>query len=152
LQKKSLCGGVSDADLAQLHILATSVTVIAVRDRSYRLFVQSTADVLLLQLARQRCACAITANQAVMVDVSVLSLPAGDYDFNGVVDAADLAVWQSTFGSTINAAAGGNENGIVDTADYNIWPAGVPEPSTIRLLIAGSVFLTTRRQRRRCRV
>jgi hypothetical protein len=87
-----------------------------------------------------------------MVDVSVLSLPAGDYDFNGVVDAADLAVWQSTFGSTINAAAGGNENGIVDTADYNIWPAGVPEPSTIRLLIAGSVFLTTRRQRRRCRV
>jgi peptidyl-prolyl cis-trans isomerase A (cyclophilin A) len=89
----------------------------------------------------------ITANEAVMVSVSVLNFPAGDYDFNGIVDNADLNVWQTTFGSTTNAAADGNGDGIVNNPDYDIWLSGVPEPSTAMLLTIAGLIFSARRQR-----
>jgi cyclophilin family peptidyl-prolyl cis-trans isomerase len=89
----------------------------------------------------------ITANEAVMINVLVRNLPAGDYDFNGIVDAADLNVWQTTLGSTLNAAADGNGDGIVNQPDYDIWLSGVPEPSTFVLFAIGSLFVTIRRHR-----
>jgi len=102
----------------------------------------------------------ITSNEAVMVtDVEILNLPAADYDFNGVVNAADQAVWQASYGSTTNAAADGNGDGRVDTADYLIWRkavsgsgggspgVGVPEPSSGTLLLLG-LGLGARRRRR----
>ncbi|MEZ6098747.1 MAG: hypothetical protein R3E01_07240 [Pirellulaceae bacterium] len=73
----------------------------------------------------------------------------GDYNSNGVVDAADYTVWKDSFGATDLLAADGNENGIVDAADYTIWKdnfgrsqsglagVGVPEPAlAIPVLLA----------------
>jgi hypothetical protein len=72
----------------------------------------------------------------------VLSIAAGipgDYNQNGVVDAADYTVWRDRLGTTYTQA------------DYNIWKAnfgnhsgsgasattGVPEPATLWMLLAG---------------
>ncbi|MBB6431585.1 PEP-CTERM sorting domain-containing protein [Algisphaera agarilytica] len=85
-------------------------------------------------------------------------LVAGDYNGNGVVDAADYTVWQDSFGSTADLRADGNDNGVVDAADYTLWQdnfgaesaaaAGtVPEPSTLGFVgvLAGGL-LTARRK------
>lgn len=76
-----------------------------------------------------------------------IALP-GDYNGNGVVDAADYTVWQDNFGSTLNLAADGNGNGVVDAADYTVWQdqfgqgvstqrmASIPEPGSLGLLLA----------------
>lgn len=83
------------------------------------------------------------------IDVlGVLSVP-GDYDGNGLVDAADYLRWKQSFGSTTDLVADGNHNGVVDAADYTIWrdhfgaaataqaQESVPEPSSGLLLLAG---------------
>jgi hypothetical protein len=47
----------------------------------------------------------------------------GDYNGNGVVDAADYTVWRDALGANVVAysSADGNGNGIVDQADYDVW-------------------------------
>jgi hypothetical protein len=53
----------------------------------------------------------------------------GDYNFDGVVDAADYTVWRDTLGSTSDLRADasgptvGTPNGIIDQADYDFWKA-----------------------------
>jgi prepilin-type N-terminal cleavage/methylation domain-containing protein len=50
--------------------------------------------------------------------------PPGDYDRNGVVEAADYAKWKLDFGQSLPTpgdGADGNGDGIVNAADYTIW-------------------------------
>ncbi|MBB6429686.1 PEP-CTERM sorting domain-containing protein [Algisphaera agarilytica] len=86
---------------------------------------------------------------------------AGDYNGNGVVDAADYTVWQDSFGDTVVAGTGadGNENGVIDAADYTVWQDNfgntasgsgatvIPEPSA-GLILAGLGALAARRRRK----
>lgn len=86
---------------------------------------------------------------------------AGDFNKNGVVDAADYVVWRNTLNQTgVGLPADGNNNGVIDSGDYTVWRSnfghtgsgsasgagasvlnnvagGVPEPNfTIYLMIA----------------
>ena len=93
-----------------------------------------------------------------------INLP-GDYNGNGIVDAADYTVWRDSLGSTTKLAADGDANGIVDASDYFVWTsnfgksagsgvgsgsvssAGVPEPQTVYFLAIGLLFLAAVRRR-----
>jgi hypothetical protein len=98
-----------------------------------------------------------------LVDAAVNNLP-GDFNFNGVVDAADYSLWRNAFGATGSNPADADGNGIVDHDDYAIWrsnfgktapPAsgsavsGVPEPSAVMLsCFAAAAALFAHRRRR----
>lgn len=89
---------------------------------------------------------------------------AGDYNGNGVVDAADYTVWRDSLGDTgMGLAADGNGDMEVNLADYIVWKqafapsdsgAGqtVPEPTTIVLLamLMAPSFTARCRGRRIC--
>lgn len=56
--------------------------------------------------------------------LTVISAPAapGDYNQNGVVDAADYIVWRKTLGQTgAGLAADGDGNQKIDSGDYQVW-------------------------------
>jgi len=84
----------------------------------------------------------------------------GDYNGNGVVDAADYTLWRDTLGSQLDLCADGNGDGTVDEADYVFWndrfgnvigtgsEAAVPEPTAGWLITTGLVGLFWRRDRR----
>jgi hypothetical protein len=86
----------------------------------------------------------------------------GDYNFDGLVDAADYTVWRDTLGQrAFVLAADGDNSGVVDQADYTIWKtnfgnhagsgagadgnAAVPEPATFLMLLAGILTMCCRR-------
>jgi hypothetical protein len=75
----------------------------------------------------------------------------GDYNGNGVVDAADYVVWRGMLGqSGTGLAADGDNSGTVDAADFDVWSSrfgntsgsgvdydsAIPEPVT-RILLLG---------------
>jgi autotransporter-associated beta strand protein len=88
----------------------------------------------------------------------------GDYNRNGVVDAADYTLWRDTLGQSVSAYSGadGNGNGVIDAGDYDVWKThfgehagsgagartntAVPEPATPVLLLVGTVTLWLRRR------
>jgi hypothetical protein len=91
-------------------------------------------------------------SQLVLVEAMVEPL-AGDYNANGVVDAADYTIWRQTLGSMSDLRADGDNSGTIDQADHGIWMAdfgamaasgsalqsipglnAVPEQSTFALL------------------
>jgi hypothetical protein len=82
------------------------------------------------------------------------SLIPGDFDVNGVVNAADFAAWRKDFGNWAHmSGADGNHNGFVDASDYVVWrkamslaggaassssveSLAVPEPHAALLMVA----------------
>jgi hypothetical protein len=89
--------------------------------------------------------------------------PPGDYNHNGVVDAADYTIWRDTLGSTTDLRANGDNTGAsagkIDQADYAFWKshfgnhsgsgsgaaAAVPEPASLLLFLSGTPTLCSRR-------
>jgi fibronectin-binding autotransporter adhesin len=101
------------------------------------------------------------------VVLKFVNLPAGDYNRNGVVDAADYTVWRDTFGqsgSLLRADGDGDHD--VDADDYAIWKTNfglaagsgalsntaVPEPSTLMLLFLTAACWCLRKCRAALRV
>jgi T5SS/PEP-CTERM-associated repeat protein len=87
---------------------------------------------------------------------------AGDYNANGVVDAADYLIWRKSVGQTgIGLAADGNANHQIDQGDFDVWRAHfgqtagsgndlssstVAEPATFALLLPAIVLILPRRR------
>jgi GH25 family lysozyme M1 (1,4-beta-N-acetylmuramidase) len=71
----------------------------------------------------------------------------GDYNSDGVVDAADYTKWRDTWTRTnTDLSADGNNNGAIDAGDRDVWAAnygavagsaaGVPEPTGIAVFVS----------------
>ncbi|TWT36985.1 Matrixin [Posidoniimonas corsicana] len=85
---------------------------------------------------------------------------AGDYNGDGVVDAADYTVWRDSLGqSGQSLAADGNGDLLVDSADYGLWRSNfgesaatvglaenAPEPAAVLLLASGGLACLRRRR------
>lgn len=73
--------------------------------------------------------------------VSNTLLPTGDYNQNGIVDAADYAIWRDSLGQSISPGDGadGNRNGVIDSGDYNLWRSHFGESLTNATFTATSV-------------
>lgn len=75
----------------------------------------------------------------------------GDYNNNGIVDAADYVVWRRTLDQSVSNGTGadGVPDGIIDGDDYNFWvthygevvPLGssVPEPAMLVMLLTMAI-------------
>jgi hypothetical protein len=77
-----------------------------------------------------------------------LVIKPGDYNADGVVDAADYVVWHRALESA-DLRADGNADGVVDIGDYDVWrshfgvvygsgtsaSSAVPEPATFALIL-----------------
>lgn len=96
----------------------------------------------------------------VRVELISAGLP-GDFNDDGVVDAADYTVWRDNLGANDESALSGNGNGSngVDQADYQLWAynlgttspgsgsATIPEPATLVLLILGAAVLANQKRK-----
>lgn len=82
----------------------------------------------------------------------------GDFNADAVVDATDLAIWQTNFGASGNATrAQGDANAdqSIDGADFLLWQrhatsaaiAAVPEPQAWLLLVGCAIFSGLQRRR-----
>lgn len=96
-------------------------------------------------------------------DFSLTAALPGDYNENGVVDAADYTIWRDHQGQTftlanVNPAAA--TPGVVDAEDYTFWKSqfgggggsgatAVPEPATVTVLCVGLLAVQSLRLRRR---
>lgn len=84
------------------------------------------------------------------LDYEILPIP-GDYDANGMVEAADHTAWSAAYGEVVatpGTVADGNGDGVVDSADYTVWRDAfsaaavvVPEPKSGVYALAGLATL-----------
>ncbi len=89
----------------------------------------------------------------------------GDFNRDGIVNAADYTVWRNSLGQEITSGTGadGNVDGMVDEADYEVWKshfgdvwldgfgeqesffaAAAPEPGAFVLFALGIAILSVR--------
>lgn len=81
--------------------------------------------------------------------------PSGDFNSDGIVNAADLSQWSEEFGLE-NRTSDANQDGITDGADFLIWQrsldamgaASVPEPTAIQCCTFAAITIGTVRSRR----
>jgi hypothetical protein len=85
-------------------------------------------------------------------------LKPGDYNADGLVNAADYNVWRANFGATAlsQLAADGNGDGKIDAADYVVWRNGlaagsggslpIPEPSLGLLAVVCAAGVAAQRR------
>jgi lysozyme len=93
----------------------------------------------------------------------IVGFEQGDYNENGVVDAADYTSWRNTMGQNVlpGRGADGNLNGTIDAGDYAVWKsnfssagagavttAAVPEPTAFVLLLLSASMAVFRSQLR----
>jgi hypothetical protein len=95
--------------------------------------------------------------QPTALTLAVVPALSGDYNGNGIVDAADYVVWRKLQGqSGIGLAADGNFDQLVNVADYAIWRsqfgqfvpgsgagAGLPQEGAVPEPTAGILVLCT---------
>jgi autotransporter-associated beta strand protein len=86
-----------------------------------------------------------------LLEVTAAPVPVpGDYNENGIVDAADFVLWRKSVGPGSLPNEGGISPGVVDDADYNFWrsrfgatdgagaalgSSAVPEPASALLAV-----------------
>ncbi|CAE7040623.1 unnamed protein product [Symbiodinium sp. CCMP2456] len=102
------------------------------------------------------------ANLLTTGELSVVSFEGllGDFNDDGVVNAADYTVWRDNVGTSFDLNGNGNEladsAGLVDAADYQLWArnygaqaasslASVPEPSALMLALTAGLLAARRR-------
>jgi hypothetical protein len=88
----------------------------------------------------------------------------GDYNDDGVVNAADYTVWRNSRNSTTNTDADGDGNGVIGIGDFTVWKShygnvdpffgsgtsvsSVPEPASLGLLLVAALFCGMKRSKR----
>jgi hypothetical protein len=98
----------------------------------------------------------VYSTNSVALQVAAPGLP-GDYNQNGIVDAADYVLWRrgngtiytqsdynlwrATFGQTVPGSGSGSSH---------VTQANVPEPATALLVAIGGAVVAIRRRRQRC--
>lgn len=89
----------------------------------------------------------------------------GDYNRDGLADAADYTIWRDTVGARVPVGSGadGYADGVIDGQDYAVWKAGysgnvgsgagrgetVPEPYSSALLVSAILMLSSAATARR---
>ncbi|MEX2307911.1 MAG: glycosyl hydrolase [Pirellulales bacterium] len=102
----------------------------------------------------------ITLNELPVMPWSISAPMPGDYNDDGVVDAADYIVWRQSLGQTgMGLVADSNLDGRIDGADYEFWRSrfgqtagsgssvansAVPEPASPMLLLLAAMCLRAR--------
>ncbi|TWT37759.1 hypothetical protein KOR34_27220 [Posidoniimonas corsicana] len=94
----------------------------------------------------------------IVSDAVTAPAAAGDYNGDGLVDAADYQTWRSTYGAQVRVGDGadGNLNGVIDAGDFTHWrdlyaPAqfnAAPEPGVVVQLGIAAALAVWGRSRR----
>jgi hypothetical protein len=102
--------------------------------------------------------------QTLTLSLMAKAILSGDYNRDGVVDAADYVAWRRALGENVTAynGADGDGDGVIDNGDYDVWRAyfgataaaagsfttsAVPEPASLLLAICAlEVFCRSSRR------